>query len=669
MKKLLLLLSLALASNSLSAQFYEGFENTTGPDALPSTNWTLGSGNWAVFDSGVGQGERWKINSTIVTPPSPPLIYEGQNAAYINRENIGMGNTSEDYLATPLITIPANGVLSFYSRSFTSGDQGTIYQIKIAPASAQQNNPSAYTLLTEFTENELNTTFNIYEAKFIDLSAYAGTSVYIAFVRKYNQPSTVLDGDRWLVDGVSVNSDLNCLINNSCANTIILSAFVDSNNNGIKDVGEVPFNNGNFIYQVNDSGTNLSASSNYGVFHIYNPILTSSYDISYTINSDYSPYFTCSTVYTDFISNINTSILYFPIIQTNPFIEAEIYFYPQSPPRPGNYYFAGIFYWNNGFNTITNGTLTYVKDPNLTINSISQSGIVATPTGFTYDFTNLLPNEVRTIYVAYLIPTIPTVSLGQLVNHQASIQVPGDFLISNDTDQLTQAIVASWDPNDITESHGERIVWADFGADEYLHYTIRFENTGTAAAEFIRVIDELDNQLDETTFELIGASHNVNAIRNGSLLKFEFNDINLPPSTINTDDGHGYVQFKIKPNPGYAVGDIIPNTASIYFDTNPAIVTNTFNTEFVQTLETDSFESHNIQLYPNPANDFFTVTNNNGTIAEVNIFDISGKRIYSNSENQTSEININTSAFAKGLYLIEITTNDNHKINKKLIIK
>lgn len=669
MKKIFLLLSLILASNQLSAQFYEGFENTTGPDALPSTNWTLGSGNWAVFDNVVGQGERWKINNSISVPPSPQLVYQGANSAYVSRENIGLGNTSEDYLATPLITIPANGVLSFYSRSFTSGDQGTIYQIKIAPSSAQQNNPSAYTLWAEFTENELNSTFNIYEAKFVDLSAYVGTSIYIAFVRKYNQTSTVLDGDRWLVDGVSVNSNLNCLINNSCANTIVLSAFVDSNNNGIKDVGEVPFNKGNFIYQVNDSGTNLSASSNYGEFYLYNPILTSSYDISYTINSNYSPYFTCSTVYTDFISNINASILYFPIIQTNSFIDAEIYFYTQIPPRPGFNNVTTIFYRNNGFNTITNGTLTYVKDPNLTINSISQSGIVATPTGFTYDFTNLLPNEVRTIYVAYLIPTIPTVSLGQLVNHQASIQVPGDFLISNDTDLLTQAIVASWDPNDITESHGERIVWADFGADEYLHYTIRFENTGTAAAEFIRVIDELDNQLDETTFELIGASHNVDAIRNGTQLIFNFNHINLPPSSINIEDGHGYVQYRIKPKPGYALGDIIPNTASIYFDFNPAIVTNTFNTEFVENLGTDSFETNSIRLYPNPAQDFITISNLNGIISTVNIFEISGKRIFNMTENLTTEINISTSEFAKGMYLVEIITEDNHKINKKLIIK
>ena len=55
----------------------------------------------------------------------------------------------------------------------------------------------------------------------------------------------------------------------------------------------------------------------------------------------------------------------------------------------------------------------------------------------------------------------------------------------------------------------------------------------------------------------------------------------LPVSVANTMTGKGYITFKIKPKPGYAVGDIIPNNASIYFDFNPAIITNTFQTEFV----------------------------------------------------------------------------------------
>ena len=204
MKKITLLKLLFFFSITGYSQLaLEGFESTTGPDALPSTVWTLGTGNWAVFDNAVGIGQRWGINSAVAVPP---IVYQGTNAAYVNRENIGQGNISEDYLASPLVTIPANGELHFYTRGFANGNQGTLYQIKVAPATATQTNPAAYSLVQQWDEVTLNTTFNLYEEKVVSLSAYVGQQVYISFVKVYNQPGTGLDGDRWLVDNVSINS-------------------------------------------------------------------------------------------------------------------------------------------------------------------------------------------------------------------------------------------------------------------------------------------------------------------------------------------------------------------------------------------------------------------------------------------------------------------------------
>ncbi|MDI9255927.1 fibronectin type III domain-containing protein [Flavobacterium sedimenticola] len=202
MKKITLLILLLFFSFSGYSQLSEGFESTTGPDGLPSTNWTLGSGNWAVFDNGVGINQRWGINATVA---NPPIVYQGTNAAYVNRENIGQNNTSEDYLATPLITIPANGQLRFFTRMFTTGNQGTIYQIKWAPSTGSQTSPAAYTnLVQQWTEADLTAVFNIYEEKVVDISALAGQQGYLAFVKVYTQPGTTLDGDRWLIDNVNI---------------------------------------------------------------------------------------------------------------------------------------------------------------------------------------------------------------------------------------------------------------------------------------------------------------------------------------------------------------------------------------------------------------------------------------------------------------------------------
>ncbi|RKS00900.1 fibronectin type III domain-containing protein [Flavobacterium sp. 102] len=208
MKKITLLILLTFFTISGYSQFtpviVEGFESTTGPEALPGTTWALTTGNWAVFDNAVGTGQRWGINNTV---NDPPIVYAGTNAAYINRETMSIGDISEDFLATPLVNIPNNGELRFFTRSFASGNQGTVYQIRVAPATASQTNPAAYTIIQQWTEADLTTTFNIYEEKVVNIPAiYHNQQVYVSFVKVHNQQVAGVagSGDRWLVDNVAI---------------------------------------------------------------------------------------------------------------------------------------------------------------------------------------------------------------------------------------------------------------------------------------------------------------------------------------------------------------------------------------------------------------------------------------------------------------------------------
>lgn len=465
----------------------------------------------------------------------------------------------------------------------------------------------------------------------------------------------------------------NCENNAECAENLTLIAFLDDNNNGIKDPSEFNFNQGNFVYQVNDSGNNLFGTTNQGLYFIFDENPTNSYDISFAINSDLSPYYSSSVSHNNITlptgSGANT--LYFPIINTQPHLDASVFLIPNGQPRPGFTYFNTITIQNNGSQTNANGTLTFTKDSNVSIVFISQAGTTSTSNGFTYDFTNLAPFETRYITVSLLVPTIPTVSLGDLVTNSATVQINGDIDLSNNSSSITQTIVGSYDPNDKMESHGGKIVHSTFTATDYLYYTIQFENTGTASAEFVRIEDVLNNQLDENTFVMLTASHNVNTKREGNELTWHFYTINLPPTITNPAASHGFVSFKIKPKPGYAIGDIIPNTAAIFFDYNPAIITNTFTTEFVQALVNPTFEANSISLYPNPSNNNITIHNNNSVekITKIAIYDISGKMIYSLNNSDSSSISIDVSYFSKGMYFVELVTDNNAKIIKKLLIK
>jgi uncharacterized repeat protein (TIGR01451 family) len=220
------------------------------------------------------------------------------------------------------------------------------------------------------------------------------------------------------------------------------------------------------------------------------------------------------------------------------------------------------------------------------------------------------------------------------------------------------------------ESHGEKIVYSTFAQNEYLHYTIRFENTGNASAINVAIKDVLDSKIDETSLQMVSASHNYTLDRINNELTWNFNNIQLPVSVTNTDIGKGYVSFKVKLKPGFAIGDIIPNTANIYFDYNPAIVTNTFNTEFVTTLSVESNQISDFVMYPNPAREFVQIKlQNNEMIENIKISDVLGKVVKyvgSVSDNQTT---VSTSDLTSGIYIIEVVTANNSKISKKLVIK
>jgi uncharacterized repeat protein (TIGR01451 family) len=454
-----------------------------------------------------------------------------------------------------------------------------------------------------------------------------------------------------------------------------LNAFLDANSNGTQEVGEQNFPLGQFHYEINDDGNVHNITSPVGRYSIYDINPLNSYDLSYSINPAYTSMYSITT---SAYNNVNVvvgggMITYnFPITITNNYNDLAIAIIPSNAPRAGFQYQNKIVYTNLGNQTIASGNLNFNHDAAVTIASVSQTGTTNIPNGFTYNFTNLLPFETREITVVMNVPSLPTVSIGQLLVNTTSISSSlTEITLTNNNSTSTQGIIAAYDPNDKMESHGEQILFSSFSPNDYLTYTIRFENTGNATALDVRVNDLLDSQLDETSLIMLSTSHPYILDRVANNLSWTFNNIQLPPSVENTDIGKGYITFKIKLKPGFAVGDIVPNTANIYFDTNPAIVTNTFNTQFVAALGNLAFESGSLIMVPNPATDFVQIylQNNSESIKSILIHDVLGKTIKSIENVNSNQTQVTTSELSKGVYMIEITTDNGLKQVKKLVIK
>ena len=107
--------------------------------------------------------------------------------------------------------------------------------------------------------------------------------------------------------------------------------------------------------------------------------------------------------------------------------------------------------------------------------------------------------------------------------------------------------------------------------NEELTYTVHFGNIGSGPAANIRIEDQLDTDLDWASFVLVGASHTISStlIDGNGLMIVEFNGINLAPQA------NGWFKYKMSPLANVSNLTTVSNEASIYFDNNPAVVTNT----------------------------------------------------------------------------------------------
>src|SRR6185436_13012980 len=103
-----------------------------------------------------------------------------------------------------------------------------------------------------------------------------------------------------------------------------------------------------------------------------------------------------------------------------------------------------------------------------------------------------------------------------------------------------------------------------------------FQNTGNDTAFNISVHDTLDSKLDWASIEMVTASHPYRlSITNGNQMNWKFDNILLVDSIHNEPKSHGYIVYRIKPKPTVQINDVIANSASIYFDFNSPVQTNT----------------------------------------------------------------------------------------------
>lgn len=318
-----------------------------------------------------------------------------------------------------------------------------------------------------------------------------------------------------------------------------------------------------------------------------------------------------------------------------------------------------INYENTG-TTFNGGYVSFQIDPLASVVSTTPLPDSIDGDFYFWHYENLPPFASGTINVVLEMPGVD--EIGTTLFFNSVVYMEDEF----GTNQLFSdykyfpIINCAYDPNDkqVQPPGIQEEGFTLFG--EEFEYIIRFQNTGTDTAFTVRLADQLDDDLDWTTFRPIAASHEyqVTLTADGKV-EFLFENILLPDSTTNEIKSHGFAKYRISPLNNLAEETPIHNFADIFFDFNPPIETNTTLNTLVSELPVNTIEKNQnvtVQVFPNPFDKSvnFSVGNIPTATAKLIVTNLYGKTIASHSITSNSILEISEEDWHSGIYFYQL---------------
>jgi len=326
--------------------------------------------------------------------------------------------------------------------------------------------------------------------------------------------------------------------------------------------------------------------------------------------------------------------------------------------RPGFEFDYGMLVRNHTPAASGATSVTFTFDPTITFVSASTPPSSVSGNTITWNQSQLTAWQTRYYTIRFQVP--PNVGLlGYELVATASVTTANtDGNPANNSATNLRTITGAYDPNDklAYTSSGNTDVW-QINEDEWIDYTIRFQNTGTDTAFNVVITDTLPPNLDPGTIIVGAASHAFTwELRDAGTLKFYFPNILLPDSNINEARSHGFVGFRIRPRLPLLPGDEIENIANIYFDFNPPVITEP--RVLVATTGTgvvDPGTGMHLQLMPNPTDGLLIVRMRGDDLSSgmLRVCSMDG-RVVMEQRMTGPEVRMDVHGLANGAYLLEL---------------
>ncbi|MBX2980589.1 MAG: hypothetical protein KF905_14980 [Flavobacteriales bacterium] len=265
------------------------------------------------------------------------------------------------------------------------------------------------------------------------------------------------------------------------------------------------------------------------------------------------------------------------------------------------------------------------------------------------------PFQQQSVQVHYQVPVDISLIGTQLATVATVTIDPQEEETGNNSTVHTRTITAAYDPNDkiATTSSGASGSSFYIDLDNWIDYNIRFQNTGNDTAFTVVITDTLPSALNPTTIQMGAASHPFTwELKGPGILEFTFNNILLPDSFVNEPASHGFVGFRIRPHMPVLLGEEISNTANIFFDFNPPVITepSVLLAEFSTSIR--NIQAPVLSIHPNPATESATITTSQDRILRWSLFGSDGRLVSTGRADSDIHL-IELAGLAPGSYIVQ----------------
>ncbi|MCC6841130.1 MAG: T9SS type A sorting domain-containing protein [Flavobacteriales bacterium] len=269
----------------------------------------------------------------------------------------------------------------------------------------------------------------------------------------------------------------------------------------------------------------------------------------------------------------------------------------------------------------------------------------------TWDFPELAMGA--TVNLTVDLATAESVPLGTPINHLLSaLPANSDATPLDNLSAVADSVVGSYDPNDKLLSPATMTPAELQLGGTPITYTVRFQNTGTYLAERVVVADTLPEGLQVPSIRLLAASHAYQWYVDHGVLLVIFDGINLPDSTSDEPNSHGFVRFSNLPETDLPNGTDVVNIAHIVFDYNTPIITPpaVFLVDDLSSVVEHPFNG--LRVFPNPAQDklWLVDPHQRGLVDRFQLKDPSGRIIRSGVLGPDGAVNVG--GLTAGTYMI-----------------